>query len=617
VQNNATFRAAVLATALSVVGIGASAAVVRTEPLSGLPGFSPAVVTEDWKAALGSFGAWAARSTEPELKPWGRLSGLTARQPDAELLSLCAPLVSALKGQPESRALLQAIADADDVRASLALRALQEASAQAGAAAARDIQDYASQLENALGDADSVRDDLRRAALSAQFARRLRESGFYPAANARVDAAVAALGEQATKLHQDLSRRTLKGAEKSAQELIGESAAVERLRLFAADHADHGETVLIEGESGTGKELVARSLHFGGQRGEHPFIAVNMSAIPDELFESTLFGHKKGSFTGAHADSHGAFEQAAGGTLFLDEIGELPRHNQVKLLRVLQERSVTPIGGAEIRMKDRFPRIVAATNRTLVDMVKEGTFRADLYYRLAVITTKLPPLRDRREDILFLARHFLRERQEGAIYLKIFSAAAEQALAAYDWPGNVRELDNVVRAALATAWRADTIDIRHLKPELVAEKPSIDVPYRSPSSGVSLSGRLAAFERNLILQTLIETGGNVAQAAPLLGDAASLVYFKLKQLRLEDDAKNLRSDAKRLKKQSGAAPPLAPRPTRVHQLAEREREFLVDALARSRTLDEMRVFLDLSAEFLQAKLAHHGLIDVAATKPQR
>ncbi len=255
--------------------------------------------------------------------------------------------------------------------------------------------------------------------------------------------------------------------------LLGKSPQMHRIfELIGKIHSTR-TSVLITGESGTGKELVARALHTEGNRSSKPFVAVNCGAIPDELMESELFGHLKGSFTGAIADKVGLFQQADGGTLFLDEIGELSLNLQVKLLRVLQERKVKPVGGTEEIEIDA--RVVAATNRELEEEVANGAFRSDLYYRLNVIELRLPPLRQRREDIPMLVDHFLRRyaTDQGKPAHQL-TPAALKILGDYDYPGNVRELENIIERAV-TLSSGDTIDADDL-PELRASPVSVPGP---------------------------------------------------------------------------------------------------------------------------------------------
>src|SRR6185369_17124387 len=242
-----------------------------------------------------------------------------------------------------------------------------------------------------------------------------------------------------------------------------------RIRSVIERVAHSDTTLLITGESGTGKEIVARALHARSGRRDKRFVAINCGAIPEHLIESELFGHVRGAFTGAVADRPGCFRAADGGTLFLDEIGELPLHLQVKLLRVLQERTFRPVGSETNVAVD--VRIIAATNRDLAAKVQGGTFREDLYYRLNVITIDLPPLRDRREDIPLLVRHFLRQFSGlHGRHVARFSVAAGRALLQHHYPGNIRELENIVEHAVALC-EDDTATEDHLPPYLLAAPP--------------------------------------------------------------------------------------------------------------------------------------------------
>ncbi|MEM9999218.1 MAG: sigma-54 dependent transcriptional regulator, partial [Bacteroidota bacterium] len=234
-------------------------------------------------------------------------------------------------------------------------------------------------------------------------------------------------------------------------EIVGDSPAMEDLYRTIRKTLRGNLTVAIQGESGTGKELVARAIHFNSDRGAGPFVVVNCAAIPSELMESEFFGHEKGSFTGAHARKIGKFEEADGGTIFLDEIGELDLGLQAKLLRALQNREITRVGGSGLIKFDA--RVISATNKDILGMIRQGTFREDLYYRLFQFPVVLPPLRDRQQDVLVLAHHFLTSYKEEYPQFKdkLFSSEATRAIAGYNWPGNVRELKNVVERAVLIA----------------------------------------------------------------------------------------------------------------------------------------------------------------------
>jgi DNA-binding NtrC family response regulator len=281
--------------------------------------------------------------------------------------------------------------------------------------------------------------------------------------------------------------------------LIGQSPQIREVLVRVEQMAPVSSTVLIEGESGTGKELVARGLHRLSGRSGGPFIAVNVGALPESLLESELFGHEKGAFTGAAERRLGRFELADGGTLFLDEIGEIPESTQVKLLRVLEEREVTRVGGSVAIPVN--VRVVAATNRPLRDHVEEGSFRADLYYRLNVLSIYLPPLRERREDIPMLVRRFVRE--FSAMHDKTFhgiSADAVQQLVDYPWPGNVRELRNLIESMVVLApdreLRADDL------PRELREGGRLLPVHVSPMMRQNTS--VAGHELEFILRSLVE-----------------------------------------------------------------------------------------------------------------
>jgi two-component system response regulator PilR (NtrC family) len=284
--------------------------------------------------------------------------------------------------------------------------------------------------------------------------------------------------------------------------------------------ANTKSSVLITGESGTGKELIARAIHYNGPLKDKPFVTVNCGAIPENLMESEMFGHKKGSFTGAIADKKGLFEVANGGTIFLDELGELPLHMQVKLLRVLQEGTFKRVGGTEdIRVE---VRVISATNRNLEGEVKQGRFREDLFYRMNVIQVHCPPLRERREDIPMLCNHFLEKFSKGlGIPVKHLSQEAMESIKRYHYPGNVRELENIIERTVA------------LEPGPVILPESLprnllDVPVQAPGQldahtieidkekGIDLERLVADFERTLLVKALEQTGGVKKKAAKLL-----------------------------------------------------------------------------------------------------
>jgi two-component system response regulator PilR (NtrC family) len=325
--------------------------------------------------------------------------------------------------------------------------------------------------------------------------------------------------------------RTQLRSQTRSRTLVGTSSAMQRVYDLVAQVAPTKTNVLVVGESGTGKELVARAIHDQSDRAEKPFVAVNCAAIPENLLESELFGHVKGAFTGAVQNKAGLFETADGGTLFFDEIGELPPALQVKLLRVIQEKTIRRVGGTPDRRVD--VRIVAATNRRLEDEVATGRFREDLYYRLNVIQIGLPPLRQRMEDIPLLARHFV-EKYAAELGREIQGCTddALDTLLAYPFPGNVRELENVIERAVALT-RDDVIRRDALPPNVLrpAEAPG---ESRIPADGVDLDQLVASYERGLILEALARTGGVKKRAAALLGVSFRSFRYRLEKLGLDE-----------------------------------------------------------------------------------
>jgi two-component system response regulator PilR (NtrC family) len=314
----------------------------------------------------------------------------------------------------------------------------------------------------------------------------------------------------------------------SVPEIIGHSAATEEVRALVEKVAPTRTTVLVTGESGVGKEVVARAIHDRGDRRDQPFVAVNCGAIPEGLIESELFGHEKGSFTGAHETKPGLFEVAGSGTLFLDEVAELPPPLQVRLLRALQERRVRRVGGtADLPVA---ARIVAATNRELGEEVAAGRFREDLYYRLNVIQLRVPPLRARREDIpLFVAHFLLRFALEAGKGELRLSSEAERRLFDYEYPGNVRELANVVERAV-TLSDGPEIRVADLPPALRTAggaAAAAVAPADLPETGMDLQAHLDALERKLLEQALARTGGVKTEAARLLSLTFRSLRYRL------------------------------------------------------------------------------------------
>jgi two-component system, NtrC family, response regulator AtoC len=310
--------------------------------------------------------------------------------------------------------------------------------------------------------------------------------------------------------------------------ILGRSRAMQSLFHMLETVAPAGSTILITGETGTGKEVVARAIHHNSPRKAHRFVALNCSAIPETLLEAELFGHVRGAFTGAVGARQGRFEQAHRGTLFLDEVGTMSTALQMKLLRALQEREFERVGDNHTVKVD--VRVIAATNSDLARMVAEGSFREDLYYRLNVIPVALPTLRERREDIPLLVRHFL-EKYAPAAPMKV-SQTAMRALMAYHWPGNVRQLENAVERAVALcAGRRDEIDLSDLPLETRMAKPPLLAPSVDfPEEGLDLPRYLATIERDLIEQALSRTGGNRNRAADLLHLKRTTLVEKLRRL---------------------------------------------------------------------------------------
>jgi two-component system NtrC family response regulator len=329
--------------------------------------------------------------------------------------------------------------------------------------------------------------------------------------------------ELASLLKRLPPRRTLNPAVDevdATNTLIGSSEAMRGVQKTIGLAADSNATVLILGETGTGKELVARALHEHGVRKTKPFVAVNCAAIPADLLESELFGHARGSFTGAVADRTGAFREAGGGTLFLDEIGDMPTAMQSKILRAIEERVVTPIGGKPSRFE---ARLIAATHRNLAERVTRGAFREDLYYRLNVVPIVLPPLRERREDILPLAEHSLaREARDGTP--KRLSPSAAALLLEHSWPGNVRELRNVIARACVLV-RGEVIEAS----DIDISPPSTQAPARDELPEGDLPSAIARLEVVMISKALAASGGNRAEAARRLNINRQLLYNKMQR----------------------------------------------------------------------------------------
>ena len=364
-----------------------------------------------------------------------------------------------------------------------------------------------------------------------------------------------------------------------SQSIVGDSTPTRQLLQLIRSIAPTTASVLINGESGAGKELIANAIHDQSDRADNAFVAVNCGAIPAELMESELFGHKKGSFTGAIADHTGKVTAADGGTLFLDEIGDMPMAMQVKLLRVLQEKVVLPIGSNQPKSVDI--RVVAATHRVLEDEIKEGRFRADLYYRLNVVPLQVAPLRGRRDEIPALIRHFGKHFAPSGSPAIAFSDNFLSVMQRYDWPGNVRELSNMIHR-LTVLYPGQTLQVNHVAPsmlpagmiELTGEHPvdeqgslfdvmSQDETAQGDGSaafmqepenevesiimhaqgfedfrqrGQSLKGMLSEIEQDLIERALQESDGNVSRCAKLLRMQRTTLIERIKKYNLKMDA---------------------------------------------------------------------------------
>jgi two-component system response regulator HydG len=321
-------------------------------------------------------------------------------------------------------------------------------------------------------------------------------------------------------LQEEEMRDLLKRLEPQAEfgGIVGKDPKMQLIYKLIEDIAPTDASVLIEGESGTGKELIARAIHQKSPRKDRPFMVINCSAYPTTLLESELFGHEKGAFTGATRQKSGRFEQAHRGTVFLDEVGEIPLAAQIKLLRVLQTQRFERIGGEQTLDVD--VRIIAATNKELLQEVKTGRFREDLYYRLNVIPIHLPPLRDRGNDIPLLARHFLRRfAKEQGKEVSGFSPEVMRMLLDYSWPGNVRELENSIEHATVLA-KGQQVEVSDL-PAILHSVTSISLE-RKPAT-------MAEHERALLQQVLEACGWNKKKAAQRLGISRNTLYVKLKK----------------------------------------------------------------------------------------
>lgn len=312
--------------------------------------------------------------------------------------------------------------------------------------------------------------------------------------------------------------------------IVAYSDKMEKILSTALRVADSKATVLLRGESGTGKEVLAKAIHYSSRRKDNPFIAVNCAALNENLLESELFGHEKGAFTGADKQKRGRFEIADGGTLFLDEIGDLPLSTQVKLLRVLQEEQFERVGGTQTISVD--VRVITATNKNLEEMIKEGKFREDLYYRINVVSVTIPPLRDRKEDILHLINHFINKYKPETQKENIeFSREATDLLMKYNYPGNIRELENIVHHSIVLA-RGNVISSSDLPPNLI--NSGLKENSFEANSNESLPEQVEKLEKMLVLNALNKTNNNQLRAAKLLGISERNLRYRLEKWGLKN-----------------------------------------------------------------------------------
>ncbi len=341
------------------------------------------------------------------------------------------------------------------------------------------------------------------------------------------------------KEHEPSGGRTESGRDEGRlrfDNIAGSSTAIKAVLEKTGKVASSDSSVLITGESGTGKELVAQAIHNNSPRCNGPMVVINCGAIPGELLESELFGHEKGSFTGAHKSRAGRFQMADKGTIFLDEIGDMSRELQVKLLRALQERKIERLGGEETIEVDI--RVISATNKDLDAEVKTGSFREDLFYRLNVIPVNIPPLRERTEDIPVLVEHFQKKfaGRTRAYGIKALSGRAERAMVEYDWPGNIRELENLVER-LAVLSENDVIELDDL-PDYISRKSASGTicPVSSIfERGVGFHEAVEQFQRDLIYQALERTDWVKAKAAALLQMNRTTLVEKIKKMNIEPE----------------------------------------------------------------------------------
>lgn len=318
------------------------------------------------------------------------------------------------------------------------------------------------------------------------------------------------------------------GARYTLEDIIGAGRAISQLKEMTRRVARGPSTVLITGESGTGKELFAHALHAHSSRRNGPFVKVNCAAVPENLLESELFGYREGAFTGARKGGQtGKFELAHNGTIFLDEIGDMPLTMQAKLLRVLQEKEIERLGDRGPKRVD--VRVIAATNRNLTELISEGKFRQDLYFRLNVVNVNIPPLRDRKEDVLELANHFIsRFNREFNLNIRLLDSEVSGLFESYPWPGNVRELENVIERAFNLV-EGNRIELQHLPQYLVKQKET----QKPSGEDKTLPALLESVEKEALIEALDKTGGNKLRAAKLLGISRAWLYKKIKQYEIE------------------------------------------------------------------------------------
>ena len=346
----------------------------------------------------------------------------------------------------------------------------------------------------------------------------------------RVDRALekGELSREVERLKQEVGRKY------GIENVVGKSKAMMEIFKLVSLVARRKSTVLITGESGTGKEIIARAIHYNSNRRDRPFVVVNCAALPDSLIESELFGYEKGAFTNAYQRKIGHFEMAHGGTLLLDEIGELGLGIQAKLLRVIESETFTRLGGTEESKVD--VRIIAASNRELEKLAKNGGFRADLFYRLNVVSIRLPPLRERKEDIPLLVDYFLKlKARENAVAAKRFGAGAADCMVSYSWPGNVRELENLIER-LTILTPHETIVPEDLPVEMISRERQGSLKEAVLEGSRPLGDAVDLFERELILKALEKTGFNQTKAASLLGTSRRVLRYRMEKLQISESS---------------------------------------------------------------------------------